>query len=245
MLSIRGTLATKASGGNISAVEKALALKKAIDLFGFEEEEVRREIAPLVDVPPSKEVIRNYISLAEADEALKDAVHFGRFSASQAFLLLPFKAADRLALFNLLQNLSANFNETKEILRNISDLAKLQKRPIKEILGLEEIKGILPDETLSRRQKAENIRQILKKLRYPCLYETEEQLRKRIKALALNPAVHLAYDPSFEKEEITISLKVENENKLACALKSLQAALAAGKFAKIFSLLRGEDRQKG
>jgi len=103
----------------------------------------------------------------------------------------------------------------------------------------------LPDEALSRRQKTENVRQILKKLRYPLLSQTEEQLRKRIKALALNPAVHLAYDPSFEKEEITISLKVTDEDKLACALKSLGAALAAGKFAKIFSLLRGERRQRG
>jgi len=234
-------LATKAFGKSISPADKAIALTKAQNFFGCQEE-LRQEIAPLLDVPPSKEVIRNYKRLAEADEAIKDAVHFGQLSVAQAFLLLPFQGTDRLALFNLLQNLSANFNEAKEILRNISDLAQLQKRSIKEILAGEEIKGILQDDGLSRRQKIIHLRRALRLKRYPRLSQDSEELKRRIKALALPPRVHLAYDPSFEKEEITVSLEVADEGELAAVLKRLLAGLEAGKFARIFSVLKGQGR---
>ena len=244
---------------SISPVEKAVALKKALTSFGFKEEEIGREIAPLLDIPPSRKVIRNYLALADADEAIRDAVHFGHLPANQAFLLLPFEAADRLALSNLFQNLRPSFNEAKEILRNMGDVARMQKKPIKEILALKEIKGILKpacppagrhgrrgrDKTLSQRKKTENLRQTLKKLRYPLLSETREEMYKRLKALALSPEVRVTFDPTFEKEEIAITLEAKDEEKLACALKTLQAALAAGKFASIFSLLEGRGPQEG
>ena len=236
-------LATKAFDKSISPVDKAVALKKAQDIFGLEEE-LRQEIAPLLDVPPAREVIRNYIALAEADETIKDAVHLGQLPASQAFLLLPFQATDRLALFNLLQDLSANFNEAKEIVRNVSDLAQLQKKPIKEILAGGEIKEILQDGALSRRDRTSHLRRALRQKRYPLLSQDSEELKRRIRALALSPAVHMAYDPSFEKEEITISLKVADEDELAAVLKRLLAGLEAGNFARILSLLKGQDRQR-
>jgi ParB-like chromosome segregation protein Spo0J len=243
--------------GSISPVEKAVALKKAIELFGFEEEEIEQEMAPLLDIPASREVIGNYLMLAEAAEVIKDAVHFGKLPANQAFLLFPFKKADRLALFNLLQDLQPSFNEAKEILRNIGDVARMQKRPIKEILGLKEIEGILQpvkrsvraadgqDKTLSRRKKKELLRWALRKLRYPFLSGTEEEMRKCIKALALSPEVHLSFDPTFETEEITLTLEAKDEEKIACALKTLQAALEAGKFAHLFSLLKGPGLPEG
>ncbi|KPJ62354.1 MAG: hypothetical protein AMS15_04220 [Planctomycetes bacterium DG_23] len=237
---------------SISPVEKAVALKKALTSFGFKEEEIGREIAPLLDIPPSRKVIRNYLALADADEAIRDAVHFGHLPANQAFLLLPFEAADRLALSNLFQNLRPSFNEAKEILRNMGDVARMQKKPIKEILALKEIERILQDETLPRPQaglskgkKREHLRQTLKKLRYPLLSETREEMYKRLKALALSPEVRVTFDPTFEKEEIAITLEAKDEEKLACALKTLQAALAAGKFASIFSLLEGRGPQEG
>ena len=131
-----------------------------------------------------------------------------------------------------------NTNEAKETIRNLLDLKLIKQLEIDELLSSSEISHIVSDSKSNKRQKGEKICRLIKSMRYPSISMKEEEFNKTCRAMRLDNDVRINHSRYFEGDEIRITLKSSNEEKLRSSLERLITNVRDGSFKKFFSLFK-------
>ncbi len=217
-------------------IEKAIVLKKFQDV-GYPDDRVMSEIAPLLEIPPSKKIIDKYLSVLRLDSAIKQSVARSELELEKAFLLTMLNDAERDAVYRFLfRESNTNTNEAKEVIRNLLDLKLIKKQEIPELLNSDEISKIISDNKSNKRQKGEKICRLIKYMRYPSISMKEDEFDKSCRELRLDNDVRINHSRYFEGDEIRITLKASNEEKLGNNLERLLLNIRNGTFKKLFSI---------
>ncbi len=219
-------------------IEKGIALKKFLDI-GYSYDRLIAEIAPLLEIPPNKKIIDKYLSVLMLDSKIKESVARGELEPEKAFLLIALDDAERDAVYRFLfRESNTNTNEAKEAIRNLLDLKLIKKLEIEELLSSNEISHIISDSKSNKRQKGEKICRLIKSMRYPSISMKEAEFDKSCRELKLDNDVRINHSRYFEGDEIRITLKASNEEKLENNLDKLLLNIRNGTFKKLFSLFK-------
>ncbi|MGR3220013.1 MAG: ParB/RepB/Spo0J family partition protein [Candidatus Anammoxibacter sp.] len=226
--------------GIFNEIEKAIVIKKFQDI-GYSEERLITEITSKLSIAPNKKIIAKHLSLLKLENEIKNSVASKEIEMEKALLLLDLNATERAFVYDLLfKEASVNFNEAKEVIRNLIDIAQMQQQEITEILTSSAVVSIYKDESLNKRKKGERITGLIKKLRYPRISRQEEHFNNICKELNLDSSVRVNHTKYFEQNGIQINIKSPNEEKLKSDVAKLVYNLENGKFKQIFVAAQGK-----
>ena len=219
-------------------IEKAIVLRKFLDI-GFAYDRVMAKIAPLLEIPPNKNIIDKYLSVLRLDSEIQQSVAGSELELEKVFLLVTLDDVERDVVYRFLFKESVtNINEAKETIRNLLDLKLIKQLEMAELLSSSEITHILSDSKSNKRQKGEKICRLIKSMRYPSISAKEEEFDKSCRAMRLDNDVRINHSRYFEGDEIRVTLKASNEEKLGNNLERLLLNIKNGTFKKIFSLFK-------
>lgn len=226
------------SSRGFNEIEKGIVIKKFLDT-GYSYDRLMSEITPLLGVPSNKNMIDKYISLLRLGSEIKKAVAKCEIEPEKAFLLMQLDDVERDIVWRVLfRESSTNINETKETIRNLLDLKQIKQMEMVELLSSKEISLITSDSKSNKRQRGERIYTLIKSMRYPVVSKKEDEFDKSCSELGLDNDVRINHSRYFEGDEIRITIKVSNEEKLRANIEKLLSNIGNGMFKKIFSIFK-------
>jgi ParB family chromosome partitioning protein len=208
-------------GRGFNVVEKAIAIEKLVYRFKVDSTTVIHEFLPLLSLETSEKILNTYLSLAQMEEEVKIYVINEKVSHSNIRRLATFNQEDRRALIPFISRLKLGENRLKEMLIFLSEISMRDRISIKEILKKPEIETIISQSELTSSQKTEKIKRILMNLRFPKLFQKEEEFEKRIKCLNLPSGISIQHSPYFEGREFKISFQFETPDEYDSFINTL------------------------
>jgi ParB family chromosome partitioning protein len=202
----------------LGLLEKAVCLHKLSQL-GMARKTLIEEYMPRLGLPATGNHLRWMFSLARADQAVLDFVSEKSPSPAAVKALLRFSSADRRRLLPLLRPLGQN--KQKQVLEDLWEICRRDELPVRSLFRRKEFRRILGSSRLARLQKAEKIRQLLRKKRYPGLTEREEAFPSTLRKMRWPRDVIAQPSPSFEEDRVNVSFRIGSREELRAVLDKL------------------------
>lgn len=253
-------LAANAPGATLSDADRATALSKAASAFGFDENALIDTVAPLLGLPASHKVVRQYIAIAESGEAVMEALCLRRISKEHALAVALLPGDDREWFFEkLVAALRLSAGDARLAAAGAIDLASRSgatpREALEEILaGLEGIAEVAPDagkpHAVKAGLKAAFKDALARKLR-PMLTKMTDEFEQLANDIAAAPGV-FEHSPNFERDEVIVRLTAKSLGDLEALKTALERGLASGAFERMLDLAarqrerisRGLDKPK-
>jgi ParB family chromosome partitioning protein len=224
----------------LNPVEKARVLAKFFQLANWDFPRLVQEVAPRLGLPPSIEMVKNYLALLNLEEQHQIAVANGALTPAHAFQLEQLKSDERFVIFEeVFKKCRANLNEGRELIENLTDLKIILKKSVKEILSIKTISEFLNSSNKSPREKCNMLRGELKKLRYPQLTKLEERFSHSLKSLGLKGNIQIRPSPFFEENHLDVSFRAKNLDELNQTVQSMAQVAKNGGFSELFEITKG------
>ncbi len=214
-----------------SLIEKAEILAR-LKKFGEDEKRIVRQYLPLLDIPQTLFHFDSYLAFFRFESELKKIIHRRNFPFPLAKLFTEFSSSERKQILPLVSGLSQN--KVTEFVESLKEVSRRDGHPVRKILASGEIKDILGSPRLSSFQRAEKIRLVLKKKRYPTLSSWEksfDSLRKKLRwprEIALNPS------PFFEEKRLSVTFNFESQQEFRASLLRLEELASRREFSELF-----------
>jgi ParB family chromosome partitioning protein len=216
-----------------SLLEKAEILAR-LKRFGEDERRIIRHFMPLLDIPATLASLDTYLAFSQFEPELKKAVHERNMSFPSVKPLIEFSSRQRKQLLPLLLPLGQN--KRRELLEDILEVSRKNDTPVHKILLSPEIQAVQESETLTSLQKADSIRLLLRKKRYPALSSMQDSFESLLRKIDWPEEIMISPSPFFEEEDFTVRLTFKNEEQLKAGLLKLEGLSARKDFSKIFKL---------
>jgi hypothetical protein len=210
-------------GRALNIVEKSYAVERMVR-FGFSQEETL-ETMTLLSLPSNDKLLRLLVTIACADDKLKDFVVTRKVSLRNIEALFKFDALERIGIVSLLSPLHTTESLVREVLQLMS-LVKLRRG----IMELDDLHGVKDMDEVKKR---------LKHMTHPKLSALEAELADLKGKCALPPGIDIKVDPFFEKEYIDISIRARKPEDLKRAIDKLSGILEASYVRSILGLAKG------
>jgi ParB/RepB/Spo0J family partition protein len=216
----------------IGEIEKAELLLKFKDICGLEETELTKRVLPCLGIPPTRRNFEKYVRLGKLEHEIKDALYSQRITLEQALILSETGGANRMEIFRrMLLRMRLNTNETREVVKEIQEVASKDKKGVGEIIDEIELK-------CGGRELKNAFRRELKLMRYPVLIQAEEEFRDCLKGLDLPKEVSVFHAPFFEGNHLEFRIRVESVEKLSRVVSYLSSAVAKGEMDRLLTIVR-------
>lgn len=212
-------------------LEKAEIVKR-LKYFGEREEVIAKHYLPLLGIPRTLHHIDLFLTFSQFEKKLKEFIDEKNLSFASVEKLAEFSASERKLLLPLLQPLGQN--KQKEILEDLREISIKNSIPAGKVLESEEIQEILKSESLSPLQRAEKIRQLLKRKRYPHLYSWKDAFDASLSKVQWPKEIAIRTSPFFEDEAISVNFDFKNEKEFKSLVKKLQEAATKKGFSRLF-----------
>lgn len=216
-----------------SLIEKAEVLTR-LKKFGEDEKKIIRHYLPLLDIPQTVFHLDTYMAFSRFDPEMKRAIHEKNMSFSLLKLLAGFTPQEQKILLPLLLPLGQN--KQKAILEDLLEIAKRNDIPAQNILLSGEIKDIQGMETLTPLQRADKIRALLRKKRYPAFSSWKDSFDSLLKKMKWPREITVNPSPFFEEDDFTVIFSFENQEQFKASLLKLKELSSKDEFLEIFKL---------
>ena len=193
----------------LNLVEKARALDKLL-AFGITEREVIDRYLPLFGLQPNVRILKQVTDLVSLERGLQEYLVRQNLSLSASVLLLSLNKESQRAILPLLEALRPGENRVKEIIAYLREISLRDEVPIPSLLARGDIGKILRDQETSRPQRIEQLRRVLKEMRFPRLTAMEGKFADYKQSLPLPPQISFHPPPFFEGEEYRMELRFKD-----------------------------------
>jgi len=211
--------------GDITVVEQAIFFQKILD--HLDENEAARRFLPALGLEPHRHHLHNLLQLLGLEEHLLGAVHAGRLHEGVARELLALNFTDRLSLYEVMEILSLSVGNQKKITACCRELATRHNTSVMALLCRPEVREILDPRETNIPQKTARLMQWLTDQRFPSLVAAEQEFRTFAAALKLPGALTLSHSPSFEQDQVHLSIPFANREELRRVWPLIAEALLA------------------
>jgi ParB/RepB/Spo0J family partition protein len=194
---------------SLNQVEKALALKKLLDC-GVAERQVIDRFLPLFALQPHMSMLKQVRDLLSLRRELLEYLVQEELSFSAAASMLDLDQKGQEAILPLLLALRPRENRIKEIVCFLREISLRDNVPISSLLARNDIIEILADSQAPRQQRLEQLRRIIREIRFPLLTAMEQRFAAYKRSLALPPQISFHHPPFFEGEEFRMELKFKD-----------------------------------
>ncbi|MHC4712146.1 MAG: ParB/RepB/Spo0J family partition protein [Planctomycetota bacterium] len=233
-------LASNAPGLNYTDADRAVALGKAGETFGFGEEELIEAVAPQLGLPPSHKVVRLYLEIAGMPTAVLDALSEGAVSRQhcEALVLLP--GGGRSWFFeNVLAPLRLSAGDTRFVSEAAIDLAGRGKVSPREVF-----EPILAESTVAGDpgKSKSALKATLARRLSPVITEMEDEFAALASELG-GAGTAVGHSPGFEADEVRIALTARRIEEIRALKDALEKGLETGVFERMLSIARREGER--
>ena len=163
------------------------------------------------------------------------------FQAQTLSRWLSWQAADRAALAKLALDLKISENQLRDLMDWGEEIALRDGVAIAAIFDGKGVGEIATDPRLGRADKVKRIKEFLRRLRFPRLARTEDEIQGRIHAFKLHPEIRLTVPPGLEGGRLQIEFSVTNQEDFKRLAAKLAAVAESSLTGEIFKLLGGSE----
>jgi len=227
LLGLYENLATR----EIGLAEKAEVLSKLLK-FGVEKKTLLRSYLPLLSLPATAAHLEVLLDLSKADNGVKEFVGEKELPLPLVQSLLQFMPVEQKLVLPLLRPLGQN--KQKEIVEDFWEISRRDDVSVQKVLGETEMRQALGSPKLSPLEKAEKIRSILRRKRYPQLSSWQEAFASTLRKVRWPKSIAIQPSPYFEGEDISVSFRFKNEEEFKAGLKKLQEVSGKQEFSRLF-----------
>jgi ParB family transcriptional regulator, chromosome partitioning protein len=154
-------------------------------------------------------------------------IHAGRLQEKIVTELLCLtENADQSALVQLFRDLGMGDGKQRSFYALFRDLSLRKNHSISAYLQTPEILQILNHPVLNIPQKVQHLNDYLQQQLCPMYSQAEMNFRQQVRDLRLPPRCNVSHSPSFEKDEITLSITFENFADCAERISNIIKSLA-------------------
>lgn len=123
----------------------------------------------------------------------------------------------------------------------LEEIALRDRVGISEILSSKTIEDLKTDPRRGRADRLKQIKEQIRRLRYPRLAATEEEIRNRIQSLKLHPEIRLSVPAGLEGGRLQVEFAATSHAKFCELAEKLRIAATAPEAEEIFALLCGRS----
>ncbi|OGQ98715.1 MAG: hypothetical protein A2505_02015 [Deltaproteobacteria bacterium RIFOXYD12_FULL_55_16] len=225
--------------GDISVVEQAIFFQKI--LVHLEENEAARRFLPALGLEPHRHHLQNLLQLLRLEEHLLGALHEKRLHEGVARELLALNFTDRLSLYEIIETLSLSVSNQKKITATCRELATRGNTSIMALLCQPEVREILTPQETNIPQKTARLMHWLTEQRFPSLTAAEQEFRSFAATLKLPNGLTLNHSPSFEQDQVHLSIPFGNREELRRAWPLIANVLLTKKTLPVQSVANDEQ----
>lgn len=198
-------LADQNTSSKISLAEKARFVEIACRLLNTED--VVSLYMKKLQLKTGRSTITDLLRILQQDEIIIKEIHAGRLQDRMVseILSLP-EESDKLALVQLFKSFGMGDSKQKRFFALIRDIALREGLTISSYLQQEKIRAILDHEEMNIPQKIHHFGVLLQKEVSPSYSLAESDFVKQVKELRLPTNYSMSHSPSFERDEITLSI---------------------------------------
>ncbi len=203
---------------NFSDLELAELIKLFKDLCLIDDKALMDNILPLLEIPSTRKHLDKYLCLASLDQAIKDAYYRDKITIEQCQMLSEIVSDNQVPMLEyLLLKYNLNNNESRQVPEVVSQA----------------------EDAINTENKGKNeLRQELRRMRYPDLSAVEAKYKRAVSELNLPKEVNLFINQFFEGNDLEFRIKVKSTDELSQALHSLEGSLSSGDIEKLLNILR-------
>ncbi|WP_143170777.1 hypothetical protein [Desulfopila aestuarii] len=169
--------------------------------------------------------LKRLIALLDLEQGLQAALWEGRLNENMARELLRLNREDRQSFYDLVVNLGIGGGKQKRLLALLKDLAGRNGLSFQAYLDQEAISAILDHQEMNTPQKGQVLLQLLQQLHSPALTEAEEGFLKWKRQLYLPPNCSVEHSPSFEQDEVSLTVRFADHRELESFLAKFREDL--------------------
>lgn len=188
----------------LSPVECAVFLKKIRTIAT--EHEVKDHFLPLLPKEYNRLRPASFDYILDLPESLQMALHCGKISETTARLLALEEHAAAASFVRIITTLKLGGNKQKNFVQGCREISLREDVTSQEILREISETGILSDQEPNPPQQAARLLTWLAQRLHPRLQQAENRWRHFVSQLELPGPVSCTHSPSFERDEVTISI---------------------------------------
>ncbi len=199
---------------SLNLVEQARALKLLASIHKGHEAFLKA--AKMVGLPVDLKMAEKLRQVSQMALPLQHGLVEGTIALPAALQLHNIQddqVSDKLGA--LLRELGLSLNRQREFIDWVTAIACRDAVSILQVVDEDSIKQIRHDTNLDRRQKSQQIRNYLKKRRYPVISVFEREYTNKIKQLKLKKGTHLLPPSNFEGQTYSLRFDFQNHNDLS------------------------------
>ncbi len=204
-------LADQSCASELTLAEKARFIQIASRLI--ESQDIMINFLERLHLKKGRLTIPNLLKILDLDEEIIKEIHAGRLQDRMVSEILSLaENSDRLALLRLFKNLCMGDGKQKKFFTLLRDISSRKGCSIAFYLQRKEVAAILGHREMNISQKINHLGILLQQEVFPCSSQAEDTFLKQLKNLQLPSNYTISHSPSFEKDEITLSITFENFN---------------------------------
>jgi hypothetical protein len=158
---------------------------------------------------------------------------------------LSWNRQDRDALYDLAAGLKVGENHLRDLMDWLEEIEVRDQCKIHEILGKEAIAEIETNPRLGRADKLKQIKDQIRRLRFPRLSQLEDSIRVRIQELKLPVAIRVSVPPGLEGGNLHVEFSASTVEELKRFVAQLAEAAGKDSLKDIFHMLAGQRGESG
>ncbi|RLB34973.1 MAG: hypothetical protein DRH11_04290 [Deltaproteobacteria bacterium] len=200
-------------------VEKGMILCRLDPLVP--RKEILEEYMPLLGLPSHEPTLEVYLRVPDLALEIKEAFARGQLSFQSVRALEDMDSLSQSQVFKWISELKFNFNQQRQFLEILVDLALKDGISVFEFLAKEELSRYLEDPIENRPQTAKRTLQALHELRYPRLTRAERIFREKVANLNLPEGAILKAPAYFEAPGYCLEVRFRDGKSLKRKMEAL------------------------
>lgn len=206
---------------HFNLVEKALITDRLISHFKIEDRELYSNyfsVLGLGNSPRWKQLLQ---SLKMLSKELQEFFSSELLSFDLIKFLSTLEMEDQNLFCRLYKSFKFGKNRQKELILMLTDLSKIKKITIPELLKSIEVQSLSGDTNLTPSQKTERLFAWLHEEKYPVYTEIKKSFNSVVQSFELPSSIRIKHSPFFERDEFFCDFKFKNEKDFQKIVKKL------------------------
>ena len=216
-------LTDQISAKPLSLAEKARFLQIAVKYIS--REEIADKFSKRLELRKQKSAMDKMLNILTMDDDIIREIHSGRLLEKMVMELLQLNdSKDHRALVSLFRELSLGAGKQRKIFSLTRDLAYRKQVSIADFLNSNDIQQILSHKDMNPPQKAWHLGNLLQEKLTPTYTEAEKNFSTYTKELHLLSNFSLSHSPSFETDEVILSITFHDQQECRQLLPDVKSA---------------------
>jgi len=186
------------------------------------EKELVRDWLPRLGLDPSPKLLVSLLGVRELAEEARQALAAGALNIGDIPLLLRWPVPEQAVVFRLFRDVKMGVNLRREVAANLYEIQKRDGTPPSAFLSGREVSCVTESADLSTPEKAQAVRGIVRRGRYPVLTGLESAFAARVKALRLPPCITVQHPPFFEGREYRCTFTFQNGKEFQSCVERIR-----------------------